>query len=159
MGSFGPHFIARLTNFDVLGVSGRSGGVATSPLYPRYPSALLTGGFALAAHHRLTAPVILTISYCSGGGVVGLFSFTGRSSGPIIPRPALASVVERAGSPQATLFWPPPISAPPDSLKWLVTAFFYKPGLAVVRFAQRGKVIDRLTLQVCVAGGPYLACR
>lgn len=157
--SFGPYFIARLTNFDITGVSGPPERVVTFPLYPRYPSALLTGKIGIEAHHRLTAPVILTAFYCSGGGTVGLFSFTGQTDGPTIPRPASSSVIQAAGSRQATLFWPPPISAPPEPLKWLVYPYFYKPGIAVIRFTQRGKVIDYLTFHVCLAGGPNLTCR
>jgi hypothetical protein len=157
-GSTRPYSIARLTSFDVVGVSGPTDVVATDPLYPRYPTALLPGHFGIDAHHALAAPVVLSAFYCSGGAV-GLFSFTGTKGGPNLPRPASAAVVRTAGSRQATLFWPPPISAPPDPPSWLVTPFFYKPGLAVVRFAQRGKVIDRLTFRVCVAGGPFLTCR
>jgi hypothetical protein len=48
---------------------------------------------------------------------------------------------------------------PPDKPQWMLTLYFYKPGLAVVRFTQAARVIDRLTFKVCVAGGPRLACR
>ena len=88
-----------------------------------------------------------------------MFSFTGTDSGPNIPRPAPASVVRRTGSVRATLYWPPPISSPPDKPKWLLTLYFYKPGLAVLRFAQGDRVIDRLTFKVCVAGDPRLTSR
>jgi hypothetical protein len=158
VGAAGSHFIARLRNFDIVGVSGATDVVATAPLYPRYPTSLLTGKFGIQAHHALAAPVVLSAFYCSGGAV-GLFSFTGTKGGPNIRRPASAAVVRAAGSRQATLFWPPPISAPPDPPSWLVTSFFYKPGIAVIRFTQRGTVIDRLTFRVCIAGGPNLKCR
>jgi hypothetical protein len=150
-------FVARITNFDIAGTSAPPNRVATYPLYPRYPTALLVGGIGIAARHRLTAPVVLSASYCEGGRV-GLFSFVGTKSGPAIPRPAPASVVRRTGSARVTLFWPPPIEGPPDKPKWLLTLYLYKPGLAVVRFAQGGRVIDRLTVKVCRAGGPRLTC-
>ena len=151
-------FIARLTNYDIVGIGGQPSRVVTAPLYPRYPAALLAGGIGLEARHKLTTPVTVTASYCAGGRV-RLFSFTGKTGGPNIPRPASASVVQRTGYRQATLTWPPPLSSPPDKPQWSLTLYFYKPGLAVLRFAQAGRVIDRLTFKVCVAGGPHLACR
>jgi hypothetical protein len=152
-------FIARLTNFDVLGIGGRPSQVVTAPLYPRYPAALLVAGIGLEARHRLAAPVTVTASYCTGGRV-RLFSFTGHSGGPNLPRPAKASVVRHTGYARATLLWPPPVtSMPPDKPQWMLTLYFYKPGLAVVRFTQAGRVLDRLTFKVCVASGPRLACR
>lgn len=152
-------FIARLANYDILGIGGQPSRVVTAPLYPRYPAALLVGGIGLEARHKLTAPVTVTASYCAGGRV-GLFSFIGRTGGPHIPRPASAPVVQRTGYKQATLTWPPPVtSMPPDKPQWMLTLYFYKPGLAVLRFAQAGREIDHLTFKVCVAGGPHLACR
>jgi len=153
-----PSYVAQLRNFNIVGLGGQVSRVVTAPLYPRYPTALLVGGIGIQSRHQLTAPVTLTSAYCAGGRV-RLFSFTGTDSGPSIPRPASASVVRRTGYPQATLHSPPPISSPPDKPEWLLTLYFYKPGLAVLRFAQGGRVIDDLTFKVCVAGCPRLACR
>lgn len=137
-----------LHNFEITGAAAPVSRVVTSPLYPHYPDALLPGKIGIEARRRLRAPVTLTSFYCRDAAVVRLFSFTGTSS-PALPRPASASAVKRAGSATAVLTWPPPIEAPPDPPKWLVTPFFYKPGLAVIQFAQGEKVIDRLTFLVC----------
>lgn len=152
-------FIARLKNYDILGIGGQPSRVVTAPLYPRYPAALLVGGIGLEARHKLTAPVTVTAVYCAGGRV-RLFSFISRTGGPVIPRPASAALVQRTGYERATLTWPPPITGmPPDKPRWMLTLYFYKPGLAVLRFAEAGREIDHLTFKVCVAGGPHLACR
>jgi len=149
--------VARLTHFEITGGAGPGDRVVTSPLWPKFPTALALGKFGVVTARRLKSPVILTAFNCRDGSVVRLFSFVGTKI-PAIPRLSSATVVEHAGSASATLTWPPPISSPPDPPKWLVIPFFYKPGLAVVRFTQQGRVIDRLTFRVCLAR-PDQTCR
>lgn len=130
--------------------------MATEPLYPSYPRQLLPEKFGLMARVRPDSPVTLTAFNCSDGSIVRLFADPYHE--PDIPRPATAKAVARAGSASVTLRWPPPILAPPDPPKWLVLPLFYKPGLAVVRFAEAGRVVDRLTFRVCIAR-PNGECR
>ena len=149
--------VARLAHFEITGGAGSGDQVVTAPLWPNFPSALAVGKFGIAPTRRLASPVTLTAFNCRDGSPVRLFSFVGTKT-PTIPRLSPARVVERAGFASVTLTWPPPISSPPDPPKWLVIPFFYNPGLAVVRFTQQGRVIDRLTFRVCVAR-PDQTCR
>jgi len=139
-----------LANFEITGAAALADPVATALLTPHYPTAVLPEKFGIEARRKLASPITLSAFNCEDATVVRLSSFTGTDTDVTIPRPASASVVRSVGSTDPILTWPPPIQAPPDPPKWLVTPFFYKPGLAVIRFTQHGKVIDRLTFLVCI---------
>jgi len=52
----------------------------------------------------------------------------------------------------------PPVQSLGDPDRWFITPLFSKPGLAVLRFAEGTRVLDRLTVKVCV-GDAFGRCK
>ena len=149
--------IAHLSHFDVYAgvVTSR---VAFDPLYPHYPDALLPTKIGIAPRQRFASAVTVTASYCADGSVIHLFEPSTGHANLDLPRPSPAPAVAKAGALSVRLSWPPPVQSLGDPDRWFVTPLDYKPGLAVWRFRRGDKVIDRLTIHVCV-GNAFGRCR
>jgi hypothetical protein len=142
--------IVHLRNFDVYGFGVLTSRVATDPLYPQYPDALLPEKVAIAPRQRRDAPVKITAFYCADGSVIRLFQPSACHANLDLPRPSPAPAVAKAGVTSVLLVWPPPFQSLGDPDRWFVTPLDYKPGIAVWRFSQGERVLDRLTVRVCI---------
>ncbi len=143
----------RLKDFDVFGVSGRSSRVATDPLFPSYPQALLPQKIRLQARQRLTKSLRVTAVDCKSGQSV-LFYVRDNPN----QRPMPVSRFRRNGVRSVRLSWPPPLSAP-DPPSWLLAPLFYEPGIDVLTFSSGATVVEQLSVRVCVPRpGPTAEC-
>ena len=134
----------RLTDFDVFGVSSRTTRVATDPLFPRYPSALLPQKFRLQARHPFRGSLQVMAFDCRSGQAVRFYVRDVQNQ-----RPQPASRFRLSGVRRIRLTWPPPLTAP-DPPGWLVAPLFFRPGIGVVTFSRGHKVIEQLSLRVCI---------
>jgi hypothetical protein len=147
------HGYVRLKDFDVFGVSSRATGIATDPLFPKYPSALLPQKFRLQARHRLHVALHVTAFDCQSGQAVRFYVKDAQYQ-----RPQPASRFQRSGVRSIDLSWPPPLSAP-DPPGWLIAPLFSHPGIGVVTFSRGHKIIEQLTLRICIPKpGPAADC-
>ena len=150
--------IAHLREFDVWGVGVLTSRFATAPLYPDYPSKVLVGKIGIAPHRRSSEPVTVTASYCGDGATIRLFEPSREHANLDLPRPASASEIAKAGAQSVQLTWPPPVRSLGDPDRWFITPLFSKPGVAVLRFTEGKRVLDRLTVNACV-GDAFGRCR
>jgi hypothetical protein len=150
--------IAHLRDFDVWGVGVLTSRFATEPLYPSYPDRLLPGKIGIAPTKKIRTPITVTAFYCDDSATIRLFQPSPGHANVDLPRPAPASAIAKAGAISVQLSWPPPLQSVGDPDRWFITPLFSKPGLAVVRFTGRTRVLDRLTVNVCV-GDAFGRCK
>jgi hypothetical protein len=150
--------IAHLNNFDVWGVGVVTSRFATAPLYPSYPDKLLLGKIGIAPHRPSDKPVTVTAFYCDDKATIRLFQPTPGHANLDLPRPAPASAIANAGAPSVRLTWPPPVQSLGDPDRWFVTPLFSTPGVAVLKLTEGTRVLDRLTVKVCV-GDAFGRCK
>lgn len=145
--------VAHLQNFDVWGVGVVTSRSAISPLYPHYPDKVLVGKIGVAPHQISGRPVTITGFYCDTNHAIRFFQPSPGHPDLDVPQPAPASAISKAGVPSTRLTWPPPIQSLGDPDRWFFVPLFSRPGLAVLRFMQGTKVVDRLTVKVCIGNG------
>ncbi len=143
----------RLKDFDVYGASSRTAKHASDPLFPKYPTALLPQKFRLQARHRLTAPLQVTALDCRSHQPVLFYAKSGLHQPSETPQR-----FRHNGVRSVTLSWPPTLTAP-DPPSWFLTPLFYEPGTGVITFSRAGKVIEQLSLRICIPkSGPSGDC-
>ena len=136
--------VVRLNDFDVFGASSRTARDASDPLFPKYPNALLPQKFRLQARHRLTEPLRVTALDCRSGQPVLFYVKSGLNQPPETPQR-----FRHNGVRSVTLSWPPTLTAP-DPPSWFLSPLFYEPGIGVITFSRGDKVIEQLSLRVCI---------